>query len=686
MGARVARTLATNLGAASGACASSVAQVRLRKFASCTGAGGLIRARAAASWLATMPLAPPSPLWRTLLPFALAAGLAVFGFWATWFLCDDAFINYRFCGNAYDGHGFVWNPAPWAPVEGYTSFGWVALLYLVWVITSLEPPQTAIPITLCCGLLTLWIVGRRLAALVLPAAAERWRPVFASLVLLGIAGNHSFATWLSSGMETSMFGLVVLLWTLRAMALHEGSLRRNLTWLAVWATFAHLVRPDGDLLVLATLAVAAHAWLLRKVTQQVTQQVTQRITLRATAVALTPLLVPVAHVLWRKWYYGDWQPNTYYAKVVEAWPASGVRYLYCFAVEHGVWLWLPLAMLWLLVMAARHGVRALWGERFAALVAVGTWLAHVGYYTLVVGGDHFAYRVFVHLVPMMLLSSLVMMVSLRLPRALMLGWSILLVVVMDVPGWWMERALVGREADGFVRAAPTVPAVLRPLLVEYDRCQAWLHVHSVGFRRATHALFCAAARGELPKRAPGQIEGAVPGQRLVYRADAVGVVSWALADVAIVDGHGLNDWVIARNRRPPPAIPFDAATLRVAFPTLDLDHDQRLDANELAAAAHLLVSIGPLMRPVVWVDVLCSLSDRDDDGRLDIDELTDAVAQLLPPRQMAHEREPPAGYIEALRPNVTDAGGHRRVLPEVVPLTDDELRAVEQRFRAMVKR
>jgi hypothetical protein len=209
-------------------------------------------------------------------------------------------------------------------------------------------------------------------------------------------------------------------------------------------------------------------------------------------------------------------------------------------------------------------------------------------------------------------------------------------------------------------------------------------VHSVGFRRATHAHFCAAALSELPKRARGQIEGASPGVRLVYEADAVGVVGWSLADVMILDGHGLNDWVIARHRAPAPAQSLDPAVVRAAFPTFDADHDQRLDAGELAATSHLLASIGPNLRPEVWADVMLALSDDDGDGALDADELARAIGAMLPPRQMAHERHPPEGYIEALRPNVDDKGPRRTVRRDVVPLTDDEVRQVEQRFRAMV--
>jgi arabinofuranosyltransferase len=621
----------------------------------------------------TLPLAPPSLLPRWL-PLVVAMVVATIGWQLTWFFCDDAFINYRFCGNAYDGHGFVWNPPPYLPVEGYTSFGWVAGLYLLWQLTGLAPPSTAIPIAYGAGLGILWLADRWLWRQPHFASAPRLRPWLQGAVLVGIAANHSFATWLSSGMETSVYALIGLGFTLRAFAMRPAAAGADLWVLALLAALAHLIRPDGDLLVLAVLAIAGHAIFHRW------------LPLRRALLSLLPLLVPVAHVLWRKWFYGEWQPNTYYAKVVGPWPESGLRYLYCYVVEHGVWLWLPLALAWAAVMLRRHGLRPLFGLRAPAVVAVGAWLAHVGYYTLVVGGDHFAYRVFLHLVPLWFLSAFAMLGQLRVPAATSLAGLLALLLAASVPGWWMERALVGRELEGFVRVVPQLPAPLRPLLRRYDQFQAWLLVHSVGFRRPLHAVSCAAQLAVLPERRPGYVEGAKPGQRLLLRADAIGVLGWSLADVAILDGHGLCDWVIARHREPPPPIPLDLAQVRAAFGLCDRNGDGRLDPAELAEAAHLLRSIGPQLPPATWAQVLLALADADGDEHLTADELVAAVAQLLPPRQMAHERHPPPGYIEALRPNVVMRDGRRMVDPEVVPLTDAELRAVEQEWRQRMRK
>lgn len=44
-----------------------------------------------------------------------------------WFLCDDAFISFRFASHWAAGEGVRFNPGQHVPVEGYSNFLWVAL-------------------------------------------------------------------------------------------------------------------------------------------------------------------------------------------------------------------------------------------------------------------------------------------------------------------------------------------------------------------------------------------------------------------------------------------------------------------------------------------------------------------------------------------------------------------------------
>ena len=108
------------------------------------------------------------------------------------------------------------------------------------------------------------------------------------------------------------------------------------------------------------------------------------------------------HVLWRRATYGQWLPNTYYAKYVAPWPQAGLRYLAAFVLEYAWWVWLAVAL-----VACLRGLRprsdtfsvrlrALSPAAAVALLATCALVAQLAYYVLLVGGDHFEFRVLQH--------------------------------------------------------------------------------------------------------------------------------------------------------------------------------------------------------------------------------------------------------------------------------------------------
>ncbi|MFH1468502.1 MAG: hypothetical protein ABIO70_29195, partial [Pseudomonadota bacterium] len=171
-----------------------------------------------------------------------AAAVTLAGWRGQWFLTDDAFIAFRYVSNARLGLGWVWNPPPFLPVEGYTSFLWLWLLRGAWAL-GLEPPRAANLLSLAAtlgsvGLCAAWIAARR----------RRLRPPLGLALALALplgllVGNACFLTWASSGLETALFDLLYLAWVLALLALPQ---RR--AWLAVAAAVAALLalcRPDG---------------------------------------------------------------------------------------------------------------------------------------------------------------------------------------------------------------------------------------------------------------------------------------------------------------------------------------------------------------------------------------------------------------------------------------------------------
>ena len=68
------------------------------------------------------PMAARLGAWVTV---AVLAHLALAS--AFWFVCDDAYISWRYGANLAAGHGLAWNPGEPSPVEGYSEFAWVLL-------------------------------------------------------------------------------------------------------------------------------------------------------------------------------------------------------------------------------------------------------------------------------------------------------------------------------------------------------------------------------------------------------------------------------------------------------------------------------------------------------------------------------------------------------------------------------
>jgi arabinofuranosyltransferase len=197
-------------------------------------------------------------------------------------------------------------------------------------------------------------------------------------------------------------------------------------------------------------------------------------------------------------------------------------------------------------------LRAGWREHWHAVVAIGTLAAHLGYYTLVVGGDHFEYRVYSYTVWLSFLSAAWLSAWLCRRRALGLA----LVVAFMAASWpipWTHwagtRHLETREETHVLihPIANAFPAPLRPVVEVWDAWQAWLIEHHVGMRHQEHKVFWIAQIARNSSREDGaQI---VWKDNPVMLTGQVGVPGWVLPNVAILDYFGLNDAIVARQPR-----------------------------------------------------------------------------------------------------------------------------------------
>ena len=242
------------------------------------------------------------------------------------FLCDDAFISFRYARNLASGHGLVFNPGH-ERVEGFTNPLWV--LALAGLDVAGAPPEATANVLSLCLTVVLWWVVARAALELLPHDASPW---LALVPLAWLALTRSVAVWGTSGLETRLFevltlsGIFVLMREVDATSRGE---RSSFPWSAALLGLAVWTRPDALLIGGASLAAAAAVLLMRR-------RLAARTALRYGAAfgGIVGILFAV-----RRAYYGAWLPNTYYAKVDgRTWWEMGTRYLAAFSLEYAAWL------------------------------------------------------------------------------------------------------------------------------------------------------------------------------------------------------------------------------------------------------------------------------------------------------------------------------------------------------------
>ena len=194
-------------------------------------------------------LSPRAAAWshRLLLAAALGTGLALA--WQVLWLCDDAFISFRYARNFAEGHGLVFNEGEW--VEGYTNFLWTFLLGSIGRLGFDIPLAGLVGNLLCFAL-----------ALVAVAAAVRRAvpgPAAIPFAALALAASRPFHTFASSGLETMPAAMLL------AGAILATTWRRGAALAGVALTGAVLMRPDMALLYgCMGLALAGEDLIWRK--------------------------------------------------------------------------------------------------------------------------------------------------------------------------------------------------------------------------------------------------------------------------------------------------------------------------------------------------------------------------------------------------------------------------------------
>lgn len=336
--------------------------------------------------------------WALLLGL-VGSALLVWG-WNR-YQCDDAFISYRYAANLASGHGMVFNPGE--RVEGYSNL--LLILVMALGIAVGIPPTASGPLLGVLSLVAI-LLG---AWAVVWLAIEGWTPaqrVGASAMSFVLVTSHGLAAAAGSGLETMLFAALVFFAAV-AWARAQRTLVPLLLALLV------LLRPDG-------VVPAATILLLEFTLAWRTSGRPTRGALAALRLGLLPLAVAAALAAWKMSYYGELYPNPWYAKGADV-PqfAAGLAYAWTFLLSYPVVPLLVSAMVWL---QARGDARDRRVERPEVsltwrLALAGTaLLLSYGGMLVRVGGDFMDYRLFWHVLPVVLFAGVVALAELAAAR------------------------------------------------------------------------------------------------------------------------------------------------------------------------------------------------------------------------------------------------------------------------------
>jgi hypothetical protein len=305
--------------------------------------------------------------------FAIAANNLVVDGTRYFWLDDDLMISMRYARNLAQGHGLVWNVGE--RVEGYTNFLWTLVMALVHVL-PLSAAKTSLVVRAINAGIAGWVL------LLAEKLLRRFVPepgLALPALLLPLALCYDLLYWALHGFETTLLTAVFLLFLVRVLD-ERAAKPRVSTYLLLG--LLPLIRSDAHALFAAGAVLALGVGSDRKAV------------LRGLGIAA---VLPIAHLLFRYGYYGEWLPNTYALKVagngLGRRLAAGAGYLAYF----GVFYWMYLLV----------GGLGAWRDRKHPRAWLLASLALPMAYTLYVGGDmYFGARFLAPVVPVLMVLAL----------------------------------------------------------------------------------------------------------------------------------------------------------------------------------------------------------------------------------------------------------------------------------------
>ncbi|HXX49028.1 MAG TPA: hypothetical protein VEN47_12415 [Myxococcota bacterium] len=213
------------------------------------------------------------------------------------FYQDDAYIVLHYAQNILAGHGAVWNPGEY--VQGYTSFLHLCAVTLLGRLgLDLAFASRALGVAAYAGLVAVLASYLRESS---PASESplTWRIPFAL-----VAGSSPLVVWSLGGLETVPVALLVTSGCVLLLRAEGPAEIRLLAGSGACFALGFLARPDASLFGAVALLASLPEWRARG-----------RALRNALAFSLPIAGIAFPYVAWELWYYGDFVPNTFHAKL-----------------------------------------------------------------------------------------------------------------------------------------------------------------------------------------------------------------------------------------------------------------------------------------------------------------------------------------------------------------------------------
>lgn len=257
---------------------------------------------------------------RGLLLLCCLAILAAFVLCALWcsFLCDDAFITFRYSQNVALGHGPVFNPDE--KVEGYTNFLWMILMAVV-IKAGGAPELWSRLLSILFSIATLIVF--------LHHAVRRTGWGLTALAFPGmLALSAPFFVWSTGGLETASFVFFTFIAFTNLMRALNAPNSKPYAVSSLLFVLAALTRPEGAMLFALVVTYLIAMRTRSKIS-----------TTDLTAFILPFLIVYGAYFIWRWSYYGQFLPNSFYIKSPGIdMIGYGFNYFVRFVIESSLWV------------------------------------------------------------------------------------------------------------------------------------------------------------------------------------------------------------------------------------------------------------------------------------------------------------------------------------------------------------